>query len=131
MKGRFELWTDEETQTALRMRDAGKSGPEIGHALGRTPGAVHARFKFAALSSEEKSARYKKYRIKALEREKNDRTCRSGLFNNRSARPTDAQIEERDRRFSRERTIAQLIMGDPLPGQSALDKRMGVSNGAV
>lgn len=41
----------------------------------------------------------------------------------RTGRATPAAIAERDERFGKPRTFEQTYLGDPLPGQSALDKR--------
>jgi hypothetical protein len=35
----------------------------------------------------------------------------------------DAVLAERDRRLAADRTINMLLLGDPLPGRSALDRR--------
>lgn len=46
-------------------------------------------------------------------------SCQTG------ARPTQAMIDAAARRLLANRTITASLMGDPPPGHSALDKRMG------
>jgi hypothetical protein len=123
MKGRSVLWTDEETQTAVRLKADGMGVPQIARVLGRTAAALHCRFKFIALSPEQKAARYKKYHVKANERRRMEPKHSSGLHLRYIHRPSAEQVAERDERFSKPRSFAQLYLGDPLPGQSALDKR--------
>jgi hypothetical protein len=107
-------WTPAETEIAERMKAAGHSFSEIGERLGRSRKAVQLKFLYLRRTPEERRV----CRGKTVYR-----PSRTGMFIQVSNRPTPEQIAERDARFSKDRTISQLIMGDPLPGQSALDKR--------
>lgn len=116
-------WTEEETQLALIMKANGANCPTIGRALGRSKRAVQCRFAFLRMTDEQLD-----HRNQMLVRLRGNRSW-PGIkaaaipMRTTSGRPAPAQIAERDERFGKPRTFAMLYLGDPLPGQSALDKR--------
>jgi hypothetical protein len=119
MNGRSERWTEAEMQRLLSLKALGLSEEEIACAMGRTLNAINTRLKFLKLTPEQREARRARYRNADRERRKQDRVP----IARNPHRPTESMVMERDRRFGMDRTIGQLLLGEPLPGQSALDKR--------
>ena len=100
-------WTDAETDLARRMIRENYKEEAFQQALGRSKKAAQARV-----------------RQVDFPRDRSMRTDRNGLYVNSSVRKIpDEVIAERDRRRSAARTITAFVLGDPAPGQSALDKR--------
>jgi len=120
MADRASPWTSEEVATAQRMKARGRKYRDIGAYLGRSKKSVELKFLYLRLSPEERRMRRGKKRLRSM----TENRVRS------IDRPNEMQIAERDERFGKPRTFAMLYLGDPLPGQSALDKRnMEVSHG--
>jgi hypothetical protein len=112
------FWTDEESEKAVRLKADGLSHPEIGTRMGRTAKSIGQRLLYLRLTPEERTARHaaRKQRVSHV----------SHNFVRGASRPTSEQIAERDARWSHPMTISQMCLGDPMPGQSALDQRGGV-----
>lgn len=98
-------WSDEDKATLARMLEEKKSKREIAATLGRTVSMVHSMIYYQRF-----------YNVRALHIE---RVPRVHVPEERAA--------DRDRRLAAERSITSMFFGDPAPGQSALDKREGVS----
>jgi hypothetical protein len=108
-------WSDKDTETAVRMKAEGYSHPEIGARVGRSPKAVSLRFLYLRSTPEQRRGR------RGVKVRKEPEITLN--FVSSVHRPTPEQVLERDIRFSYPRTFSQVYLGDPLPGQSALDKR--------
>jgi len=104
----------------LRLTVSGMGAEEIGRVLGRTCEAVRSRRKQIRLTDAERAERKEKARVRDIE---NRASCEAFGPPRFIHRPTPAMVAERDERFGQPRTFEQTYLGDPLPGQSALDKR--------
>lgn len=121
-----QLWTDEETKVLVRMKAAGNSYDEIARGLGRKNLSVQERWYWINMSEAKRAAR--RTRMNVQRREK------------RSAESTDIKwavvkqvvpdylFIDRERRLAAQRTITGFLCGDPPPGFSALDRKMGGSH---
>lgn len=116
MKKPGRLWTKEETEAALRMKKEGRSPAEIAETLSRTPSSVISRIDFVTMPAE----RRQKVRDRINEYQRSFRAV--GLVTIH-CRPSVDLLEERDRLLSLPRPLTAELMGDPLPGRSALDRR--------
>lgn len=115
-------WSEEETQTLLRMKAEGASRRLIAEHLDRPLGSVKSRIRLIGLTPGQLAER--RAAIVASDAARKSR-YRDSLVLIINSGPSQAQIAERDLRLSRPMTLSQIYFGDPLPGQSALDKRVG------
>lgn len=101
-----ELWTDAETERLIQLRETGRRAwKEIDRVLCRRPG--DSRAKYLTLLADDEDAR----------------TILVGVH---MRQPTVSQraLDDRARRAAlHPATITAMLLGDPLPGHSALDKR--------
>lgn len=91
-------WTPEETAQAIEMRRAGQTLRQIARALKRGPCGVDEKLRRVGLGPPPRG-----YSV-----------------------PPEV-LERREREALAPRTIHHMLLGDPLPGRSALDRKRGVS----
>lgn len=118
VKERGRPWTQEDTDKALGMARDRVPVEKIAAALDRTPGSVKGRIDYVTMPSEKRQKvrdRINEYR----------RSFRSVGLVTVHGRPSAELLEERDRLLSLPRDTTAELMGDPLPGRSALDRRRG------
>lgn len=123
MHGRSYPWTEAETRRALDLKRQGQGFEMIAAAVGRTTEAVKSRLKILNMSPEALADRKARYAARQARYRAAEPKATSGLAIRSNHRPSAEQVEERDTRFSYPRSFEQVYLGDPLPGQSALDKR--------
>src|SRR6266446_5063168 len=99
-------WTDKMWAQAKQLRESGKSFGEVARAMGLATIQVQHRFA---------NFRYKK---NAANRNGSRMLVKAGLV------VPEWVLEDRARRLSAERTLSQMLMGDPLPEDSALGRRI-------
>lgn len=119
MKRILRLWTQEETDILLAMKVAGFKFRDIADKLGRPAEGVKERFRYLHLTEDERAAR--RERKNALRFGKRTKPAKRVSYIRRTY--PDFVFEDRARRLSADQTISQMLLGDPLPGQSALDRR--------
>jgi hypothetical protein len=107
-------WTDEETQRARSMKAAGAHDRQIAEALGRTIGSVKSRLEWITMSDERREK--VRQRIREYRGEGSPTTVLP--FH----RPPAHVLEERDAAASLELTANMIVLGDPPPGRSMLDR---------
>jgi len=116
-------WTVEETASLKQMKADGYKNKVIAFKLSRTEMSVAERWRWINKSEELKERR-------RLQVHQNRQLWRSNQAENivtRSFRAVPEVLAERDYRLSLPRTIGQIVLGDPPPGYSALDrKRQGL-----
>lgn len=111
-------WTAEEVETMYRLKRQGLSVREVAAAIGRSMSSVES--KIEALKRNEMAQEIR--RCQRREKYRKDHP-RNVSFRERpetilAARPTPAMLTERDRRLN----LPAPAFGDPLPGESALDR---------
>lgn len=112
MKGR--PWTPEE-DAAIFGRTRYGDARKVAEELGRSKLAVSARKKYLRNLNRDRSQRN-------IRRSLNRRAAMQIVV--RPAEPPDLRaLADRDHRANLVPTINQMILGDPLPGRSALDRR--------
>jgi hypothetical protein len=124
-------WSDEETQRLRElMKTHGRDFKAIGKLMGRTHQSCEHRWRWINMPADQLARRNaaeakRKKELRATEAaEKNPNGY--DFIVRKSIIPADVFIE-RDRRLGAPRTIGSLILGDPPPGYSALDrKRQGL-----
>lgn len=115
-------WSQEDSDEAQRMHDAGKTDEEIGARFSRTANGVRTHLQLRRLGPEKR----KQYlRTRNAKRPKTLPTERpldleaAVIF-----RPTAEMLADRDRRAVMPcRDLTSILMGDPPIGLSALDQR--------
>jgi hypothetical protein len=107
-------WTEEETALLKQRKAEGVKHKVIAFELGRSMFAVAERWRWLNSSEEIKQNRRRVQRL-----------SQSGIIT-RSPRelPRDV-LAERNHRLSLPLTIGQIVLGDPPPGYSALDRKLG------
>ena len=114
-------WSDEEWRHASQLIDGGHAPKVIAQLIGRSYDSLLGKMRYEAMDDEQRQARHD--RINAWRRRDGGDSSRKVNVANR---PTNDILAERDRYLSAPRTLSQLLLGDPPPGYSALDrKRMG------
>jgi hypothetical protein len=120
---KFRLWSEEETQRLLDlMKTHGRDFKTICKLMGRTPQSCEHRWRWinmpdAQLKSRSAREAARKAKIRGLEKGiRHDLPVRKMIV-------PDEVMSERDKRLSAPVTINALILGDPRPGFSALDRR--------
>ncbi len=121
-------WTAKEILLANTLRGKGKTDEEIAQALGRTLSAVEGHFRWHAMAQHERDERAERIR-----RHRKKYRVRDGLTGRRAAgtvrdrvepmKPDAQALAERDIRMrTPPRDLTAFLLGDPLPGRSALDR---------
>lgn len=115
-------WTPDMTETALRLRERNVRTAVAAGMCGVTPKQYNTRLSY--LRNLEAKREYKNR--KARERRAAMRAgLLGGTFEQKPGRPTEAMLADRDRRLGVEPTPNMVVLGDPPPGQSALDRMRG------
>ena len=104
-------WSAAELNRLKELIGIGMPYREIAAELGRTTRAVNHKG-----GKLRKKMRIKPVKAVAVEQ-------RQAPWSRASARPSDEQIADRDRRAVAERSLTAEVFGDPEPGRSALDQR--------
>jgi hypothetical protein len=120
-------WSEEETQILLdHMKTHGRDFKTIGKLVGRTHQSCEHRWRWINMPADQLENRNKR----ELARKAKIRQLEKGMKHDLPVRKLivpDRVLIERERRVSAPVTINSLILGDPLPGYSALDrKRQGL-----
>ena len=125
-------WSDEETQRLLDlMKTHGRDFKAIGKLMGRTNQSCEHRWRWINMPADQLERRNaaearRKREMRAAEASPDDANKYDFIVRKTMIIPDDVFIE-RDRRLGAPRTIGSLILGDPPPGYSALDrKRQGL-----
>lgn len=127
-------FTEAEVQRAMEMVRMKFTLPQIAAELGRHKRSIQYQLSKRTLTPKEKERRQAKRNESRRDRKaasgevRRPYLCADGVGtagNAGSPKPTAEMIADRDRRASRPFTIAHDILGEPLPGRSALDQRMG------
>lgn len=103
-----QVWTPEEYELAKKLRWSGLTWSQIGERLGRSEKSIRRHI---GASKKEPRPR-KEYFFRATYR----------ATKAREYAPL-AVLEEREFAMSRELTIGQELLGEPLPGRSALERK--------
>jgi transposase-like protein len=104
---KIRRFTPEEDARILRMRAEGETLAAVAAAVGRPNAASIFE------------------RLKVLRRDPNeDRRISRHLHHTASTSIPPEVIAERDRAFACSQDLTAVLLGDPLPGRSALDRRM-------
>lgn len=116
--GKIRLWTEDETKAARHLVVTNATDAECQEVVGRSRASCRARLRYVdceevriRMSSKGRN-RVRKSKSKGLHR----------VAEGMKGVPDDVLADAR-RRACAERTLGSLILGDPAPGQSALDKR--------
>lgn len=110
-------WSAEDIALALSLNAGGKRA-EISGRLGRSPHAVRVKLQKLLMTPERHQARL------ATERRRYQSRVPARDAESVSPRPTDAEIQDRNRRLAiAPRDLTAAMFGDPLPGCSALERR--------
>lgn len=110
-----KLWRDREIETLVYMRETQKKDwPEIAKALDRTPGACSVFY-----SNHKTGQRWRR------DIDRKHRAARLQLEPLTLSKAPPDRLEEREARYAAAalRTQTQILLGDPPPGFSALDKK--------
>lgn len=122
-------WSESETRRAQEMYAAGIGPKRIGVQLGRTGRAVKRHLDLAAMSPAKRKEFYDKRKAQRIARgETGAPSLRkiTGMYDAAGKPPPDDLLRDRDYRLGlAPRDLTAAIMGDPLPGMSALDRRRG------
>lgn len=102
-------WTEDEIELLKRRKAEGIKADVIASELGRTKSSVNERWRWM-INNEEIKARRRRRSANIIVRDAPNNV------------PNDVLIE-RERRLTAPLTINCLILGDPRPGFSALDRR--------
>lgn len=97
-------WTEREFEMAKHMKRSGMTYQEIAAELGRLPESIRTKFR---RESEVRTQHPKVHQAEFI------------------PPPPQYVLDERDRAYSADKTIATELMGDPLPGRSALERMRG------
>lgn len=117
-------YTHEENMAVRDMIEAGKSDKEISLAIGRPISSVQGKRRWLGMTAEQHEQRRKKINARRVRGRPVGTGKRLEQHVVKIAIPGNVLID-RDRRINATLTINQAILGDPVPGRSALDKRMG------
>ena len=116
-------WTDDETAMLKQLKAEGYKNKVIAFKLERTEISVAERWRWVNKSEDMKEKR----RLQVHQNRKLWRSTQAENVVTRAFRAVPEVLAERDYRLSLPRTIGQIILGDPPPGYSALDrKRQGL-----
>lgn len=114
MTKRPRLWTAEETTRARAMLARNAAEREFIAAFGKSKGAAESRIKWVDMDQAQRD--HNRQRV-------NTYRCLGGSpeAHSRMVVPQEVLIE-RERRLAAPQPAAAALLGDPRPGQSALDK---------
>jgi hypothetical protein len=121
----YKPWTTKETQTLLRMRRLGATFEQIAGVLRRSESSTEGRYRFFYLDAEKKSRRAEQVRARRRAERVLLRRGRDAPVNRvETVKPDIEAIADRDyRRGLAPASLIGTVVGDPLPGYSALDRR--------
>lgn len=119
---RNNYWSAEDWQRVQDMLKDGKTPLQIGASVGRTAHQVRSKIQWERTPEQKREER----RLLI-----NARRNASGEYKSTPRphgyvaghRPAPGMLEEAQRRLYAPRTISQMLMGDPPPGYSALDRK--------
>jgi len=120
---RSKSWTAEETARALKMRADGMSTSYIAEVLGRTPKAVKVRICRLSMTPEERESR-NKYERDRRAQENTTKIAEIKFEAHKSKVPNGVLSERNVRSGLQHRDLTAAFFNDPLPGYSALDRRV-------
>jgi hypothetical protein len=116
-------WTAEDDAQLLMLRAEKKPYKEISAIMGRTVNALDGRYRY--IKKSEAARRSEMERKNEMRREN-----RRAAFRNYPTDPAtvpDDVLQDRNARITTPKTITAILLGDPPPGWSSLDrKRQGV-----
>lgn len=117
-------WSDEETQHLLdHMKTHGRNFKVIAKLMGRTHQSCEHRWRWINMPADQLKSRS----VREAARKAKIRKLEKGIKHDLPVRKLivpDAVLFDRDRRLCAPITINTLILGDPAPGFSALDRKM-------
>jgi hypothetical protein len=124
-------WTKEEIGIALAMLESGARVIEIAAALNRTRGSVDGQFLWLRSTPAKRAMKAENVRRRRCGRPtvKLDREVEgpgpvgTAGHGGGIVEVPPAVLADRDHRYSADFNLTRELMGDPLPGQSALDRR--------
>jgi hypothetical protein len=124
---KFNKWSDEETQRLLdHMKVHGRDFKRIGKLMGRTHQSCEHRWRWINMPPDQLKSRSAREAARKAKLRQLEKGVRHDLPVRKMIVPDDV-IVERDQKLSAPITIGSLILGDPPPGYSALDrKRQGL-----
>lgn len=113
-------WTDDETLVLRTMVNEGRTYAEIATSLDRSYVAVKCRVRWISISPE---MRAEASRIKKVARQiKTAPKTRDDVRAEKWSIPADVAAN-RNLRMAASKSLTAILMGDPAPSQSALDRR--------
>lgn len=126
----MKRWTTEEWQNAKKMLDQGVDRDVVARAIGRALGCLKEKIRWEGMSPERRAAR-----LEFLRQKRRVASGQSGSSNREITAPKRAvssgpyvcekALADRDvRKYIAPRDLSAAFFGDPLPGYSALDKRV-------
>lgn len=116
------LWTQDEIATLLRMKANKTRLRVIAAALGKSESAVESQLRYQRLTSEERFQRRIENGKFRRKRGIMPRNSHGYAIDTRVTPPDDVWVE-RNIRINAPRSIGAILLGDPAPGYSALDRR--------
>jgi hypothetical protein len=125
-------WSDEETQRLRElMKTHGRDFKAIGKLMGRSHQSCEHRWRWINMPADQlarrNAAEAKRKRELRAANPVDENPCKYDFVVRKTMSIPDDVFTERDRRLGAPRTIGSLILGDPPPGYSALDrKRQGL-----
>lgn len=125
MRKLWKRWTPDDIAKLISMAEAGTAWAVIAEALSRGPDACHTKWR--ELRPAEDRARTRVARLAASKAASNTAAPRAPRRDSRDAEVLAARAALAARRpvAAARRSLTALILGDPLPGRSALDQRDG------
>lgn len=117
-------WSKEEDDILLRMRKAGATSRDIAATLnGRSPKSVEARLNYLKRTPAQREARNARRRLMAGESGRRVLNPENHVATKSPEVPPEVWID-RIKRAMTPRSVTAIICGDPIPGYSALDRRI-------
>jgi hypothetical protein len=119
------VWSGEHIDRLKQMNSEGTSYEDIAEVLGRSVKSIKAKLAMLRMTTEQLRAYRAKKRKYAADQYPGRKAIGSGFSDLPGARPDEDIIAERDRRLALSpRSLTAAFCNDPLPGYSALDRRV-------
>lgn len=121
---KFNRWSDEETQRLLdHMKTHGRDFKAIAKLMGRTHQSCEHRWRWINMPADQLKNRSTREAARKAKLRKLEKGAKHDLPVRKLIVPDDV-LFDRDRRISAPITINSLVLGDPVPGFSALDRKL-------
>jgi hypothetical protein len=119
----MSVWTAEQDAQLLKLRDEKMPYKEIAALMARSVDALDTRYRYITKSDPER--RIEMDRKNIMRRENRKITFRN--YPTDPATVPDQVLQDRNARITTPKTITAMLLGDPPPGWSSLDrKRQGL-----